>query len=1828
MQPLRISRQNTKWLLLLTILLGMVGLISGLPATVTADVESVSIITPDNGGILAGVVTLQANVVSTDPLDSVEFFYRAHEDAAATSLGLATLDPISGFWSLLWDTRTVDDTHNNINGADVYLTKPPTHDQLSVVATAGSEVASDTVDIRIQNMLTARIFLPDNQEDLRGFTDLEALITSEYTITSVRYDLYDISAADPRIFIPFGEATALGEPIENPHYGRPLGNPTYPTGSALYPIGTALPQGAQRWVLRNWDTTTIPDGTYLLVVTAEDVGGRRATYMVETYVVNDLNVVITAPANGATVSRFVALEARTSSMTGADNAAPGSLWPATSVLFTVGGTDIPATEVPSGSGRWRAVWNGDSFAPGPYTITATATNANPNGPEIATDSIGVNLVAPGPNLEAYFPFDWTYCTLYVCSFLDGSSGGPNWWLWDFGDGNTSTEQLPTHTYATWGVYTVRLTVSNDGGVTTDTYERVIPVGNTATVGFNINPINDGATEFIDWTSAFKNFEYNVGDTLAIPVMWKATTGLTEFVSLPTTVCDADESTSNQNCVIFTPEEALGTAPTLVGVAEDGLLFTMVFTEVQYRGTTDIFKGKANLRIQVAADSGDGNPDLDWTAQLGTNVDVTNSGVEGDENRVVTILSPFEGQFVGGFVTVSAGIVSSVTADEVEFFVNGNSIGTDEDGANGWVVTWDTTLVPDGFYELTAVASFGSETTTSAVRNVHVENSIPSEPPPPANTFQVGRVNDTTGQFITYRFEIEEEGGGGPPGGRRPSFEASMTAVIVPGSIVVLPGDGVIGGDVLEFDIILTNTSTDPDAILTAYAFQSKVSESPALGSRIGDKAFYGVLVEGAHPDGPMASVKKNGTSNGLFSGKWKGICINSSTDFIPEFNSGLTGESLECGGNRTDSNFDGEPELQFPIVGLYPGQSQTIRIRVEAGTTDGALHVVEPGTLTGTVMGVEKVGPNGVTYYDVEMGMPGTVLDVLEWGDNKVLRDADGTFNPTFAPASDGLSFNNQIYLTLPRPNFAFTDIIGRNHTCATYGLTHGDCAGNPAGSPLLSFLAVGDLIPGVPNFAAILHGFGEYVEVAPGVYEKPMFPYGVLCENCGGKPHIPIAEFYKDNGDGTMTQQMVAGSYGALGTAEQYTAFIATEDADDWKEETFPEEEPGGPCDPVADPDSRKPRCAQLRTSVTGQFHSLTVLPGSGINGGDAIEFVIDITNTSTNPEAYLTAFNYQTKQRNLADIGGLDGFTQDRRDVRLDSSFDNCLNLEDGACYNASLGVGHFPNVIGNGLLFGQMVWTDANAGREPDAVDSDQVHVDPIYGLDPVYYWLESVKKNGPFSPILKGNTNFICIKSGLFDLDPDADATCGGEPAILLNEDGELIPGNISQRLGLPPGETQSVRIRMEFGDFRGALLEIADGLLTTGNVAAQYASTQGLARFFDCSDQRELEWCHPYLVGENIGYLAATDATWLTPQDLEDIKYVIINQPGDAPTVMNFQDNFGYILAMAGFIPSAEFYAPDPNPDLVGTPYEGVLIRQQVLGQYAMADVPAVEPTITSTPVTNALVGSTYNYQVRASAFPGPVSYSLASAPGGMTIDSSTGLINWTPTSGGAYNVSVRASNAAGHAEQTFQVAVISLVLDDFNRPDGGLGPDWSGRVGGYAIRNQQVQVGAGGEIYWMGQSFGTSQRASMTLINISQTGHFHSLILKAQGDKQPSVKAGIIIVRYISSMGVVRIETYQPGNAGPYGAFWIISSFPASFNNGDEFAAEALADGSVKVYKNGELIGSGDTVPVHGNWFANRGGRIGVSFTRTADARFDDFNGGTIESNAVPIDVELRRDSR
>lgn len=75
-----------------------------------------------------------------------------------------------------------------------------------------------------------------------------------------------------------------------------------------------------------------------------------------------------------------------------------------------------------------------------------------------------NFTVCDADMEADFDFACTGNPLEV-SFTDLSEECPDDWLWDFGDGNTSTAQNPTHTYATGGSYNVTLTSTASVAVT-------------------------------------------------------------------------------------------------------------------------------------------------------------------------------------------------------------------------------------------------------------------------------------------------------------------------------------------------------------------------------------------------------------------------------------------------------------------------------------------------------------------------------------------------------------------------------------------------------------------------------------------------------------------------------------------------------------------------------------------------------------------------------------------------------------------------------------------------------------------------------------------------------------------------------------------------------------------------------------------------------------------------------------------------------------------------------------------------------------------------------------------------------------------------------------------------------------------------------------------------------------------------------------------------------------------------------------------------------------------------------------------------------------------
>ena len=74
-------------------------------------------------------------------------------------------------------------------------------------------------------------------------------------------------------------------------------------------------------------------------------------------------------------------------------------------------------------------------------------------------------------------------------FTDTSSNSPTSWLWNFGDGGTSTQQNPSHIYTTSGTYSVTLTATNSVGNNTIIKNKLI----TVTIQSSKNPKGPGTT---------------------------------------------------------------------------------------------------------------------------------------------------------------------------------------------------------------------------------------------------------------------------------------------------------------------------------------------------------------------------------------------------------------------------------------------------------------------------------------------------------------------------------------------------------------------------------------------------------------------------------------------------------------------------------------------------------------------------------------------------------------------------------------------------------------------------------------------------------------------------------------------------------------------------------------------------------------------------------------------------------------------------------------------------------------------------------------------------------------------------------------------------------------------------------------------------------------------------------------------------------------------------------------------------------------------------------------------------------------------------------------
>ena len=114
------------------------------------------------------------------------------------------------------------------------------------------------------------------------------------------------------------------------------------------------------------------------------------------------------------------------------------------------------------SSSWLHVTAGaEGIGNGPVSFTADANIGAPRSGAIVVEDQTFTVTQAAPPPVASFNVTPTNPVVgEVVQFNDTSTGFPTSWVWDFGDGNGSTAQNPTHRYAAAGSYTVALMVAN------------------------------------------------------------------------------------------------------------------------------------------------------------------------------------------------------------------------------------------------------------------------------------------------------------------------------------------------------------------------------------------------------------------------------------------------------------------------------------------------------------------------------------------------------------------------------------------------------------------------------------------------------------------------------------------------------------------------------------------------------------------------------------------------------------------------------------------------------------------------------------------------------------------------------------------------------------------------------------------------------------------------------------------------------------------------------------------------------------------------------------------------------------------------------------------------------------------------------------------------------------------------------------------------------------------------------------------------------------------------------------------------------------------------
>ena len=206
----------------------------------------------------------------------------------------------------------------------------------------------------------------------------------------------------------------------------------------------------------------------------------------------------------------------------------------------------------------------------------SSTLANPTHTYTTGGTYSVSLVVEGPGgFDIQFEPDYVTITDPVpdftatplsgpiplaVAFTDLTSGTASSWSWDFGDGESSTLQDPTHSYATPGTYTVSLTAAGPGGANTETKaDYILVTPGPPAADFIATPASGRAPLAVSFADASvgvaSSWSWDFGDggssTAQNPMHTYATEG-TYTVSLTATGPGGSDTETKVDYIVVTP----------------------------------------------------------------------------------------------------------------------------------------------------------------------------------------------------------------------------------------------------------------------------------------------------------------------------------------------------------------------------------------------------------------------------------------------------------------------------------------------------------------------------------------------------------------------------------------------------------------------------------------------------------------------------------------------------------------------------------------------------------------------------------------------------------------------------------------------------------------------------------------------------------------------------------------------------------------------------------------------------------------------------------------------------------------------------------------------------------------------------------------------------------------------------------------------------------------------------------------------------------------------------------------------------------------------------